>query len=94
MRMRGLEPPPSYLDTDLNRRPAEDICPPGPERPILNGSAAISNASAGVTVAKLLSRQLLVIFRRGVPVLAWLELRNCLQCAPHAARAGQTPVGR
>ena len=53
MRMRGLEPPPSYLDTDLNREQ------PGHMRPWASGSSVLcgfADASDDMTVAKLLSR--------------------------------------
>jgi hypothetical protein len=54
--MRGLEPPPSYLDTDLNRPAPNNMGPPGPERPILLGSLRASDASEGAIVAKSLRR--------------------------------------
>jgi hypothetical protein len=56
MRMRGLEPPPSYLDTDLNRACSRQMCPGASRSSILRGFADALDASDDMTVAKLLPR--------------------------------------
>jgi hypothetical protein len=56
VRMRGLEPPRSYLHTDLNRAQRRHIRPPASRSSIPSGSADASDASDDMTVVKLLSR--------------------------------------
>jgi hypothetical protein len=56
MRMRGLEPPPSYLDTDLNCAERVQMAPPASRPSPLRGFSDASDASDALTVAKLLSR--------------------------------------
>jgi hypothetical protein len=54
--MRGLEPPPSYLDTDLNRGHRRHMCPWASRLSVLLGFADAWDVSDDMTVAKLLSR--------------------------------------
>ena len=56
MRMRGLEPPPGFPDTDLNRSGPENMGPAASRTPISWGSMVFPHASYAASVAKLLPR--------------------------------------
>ena len=56
MRMRGLEPPPGFPDTDLNRAVGVQMRPPAFGSSVSLGFADASDTSDDVTVVKLLSR--------------------------------------
>jgi len=56
MRMRGLEPPPRFQDTDLNRTAPEKMGTPASKAPISWGWLIAPNASGRAFVATLLPR--------------------------------------
>ncbi len=56
MRMRGLEPPLGFPDTDLNRIRGRQICPWASRSSVLSGFADASDASDDMTVATVLPR--------------------------------------
>jgi len=56
MRMRGLEPPPGFPDTDLNRTGPENMGSPACRVPSLWGFVSLSNACDDAFVATLLPR--------------------------------------
>ena len=56
MRMRGLEPPPDFSDTDLNRTGPEYMGPPTSSMPGLWGFVSLTDACGDAFVATLLPR--------------------------------------
>jgi hypothetical protein len=102
MRMRGLEPPPGFPDTDLNRAARGQMCPPASRSSISWGFADASDASGATTVVKLLSpaalnavsmrawRSQLLLIRRGrLP-----PARRCARTTPKAERAAGPVTAR
>ena len=57
MRMRGLEPPPRFQDTDLNSAVGLQMRPRGSRPSVLSGSADASDTSCELSVATVLPRQ-------------------------------------
>jgi hypothetical protein len=54
--MRGLEPPPGFPDTDLNRTEGVQMRPPASRSSVLSGFPDASDTSDDMTVATVLPR--------------------------------------
>jgi hypothetical protein len=68
VRMRGLEPPPDFSDTDLNRAMGLMMRPLAFGSSVLSGPTAASDVSGAASVAKLLPRSLSSCAAGGDPV--------------------------
>ena len=92
MRMRGLEPPQSYLHTDLNRIEAVSLRPGASDASKLRGFVDVLDAVDGVDVVTVLSRPaakaLRLWYATGSSRDASAATRRASgACSPHSERA-------